>query len=120
MCIYPKRSEKLSLSTIDGDTIQFKVLASFMKEKFPYLNSFSAVDEGKIIGFLKDWMLNNGYKITCNHRMKTANKVIVEECLTDSIPKETASILEARGGTAGRREGYLAAGSLCFPSAGIR
>ena len=79
MCIYPKRSEKLSLSTIDGDTIQFKVLASFMKEKFPYLNSFSAVDEGKIIGFLKDWMLNNGYKITCNHRMKTANKVIVED-----------------------------------------
>ena len=32
-----KRSENLSLSTIDGDTIQFKVLARFMKEKFPYL-----------------------------------------------------------------------------------
>ena len=44
-----KRSENLSLSTIDGDTIQFKVLARFMKEKFPYLDSFSAVDEGKII-----------------------------------------------------------------------
>ena len=49
-----KRSENLSLSTIDGDTIQFKVLARFMKEKFPYLNSFSAVNEGEIIDCLKD------------------------------------------------------------------
>ena len=74
-----KRSENLSLSTINGDTIQFKVLARFMKEKFPYLNSFSAVDEGEIIDCLKDWMPNNGHKTTCNHRMKTGNKVIVED-----------------------------------------
>ena len=74
-----KRSENLSLSTIDGDTIQFKVLARFMKEKFPYLNSFSAVEEEEIIGFLKDWMTNNRYKTTCNHWMKTGNKVIVED-----------------------------------------
>ena len=74
-----KRSENLSLSTIDGDTIQFKVLAGFMKEKFPYLNSFSAVDEGEIIDCLKDWMPNNGHKTTCNHRMRTGNKVIVED-----------------------------------------
>ena len=75
----PKRFENLSLSTIDGDTIQFKVLGRFMKEKFPCLNSFSAVEEEEIIGFLKDWMTNNRYKTTCNHRMKTGNKVIVED-----------------------------------------
>ena len=38
-----KRYENLSLSTIDGDTIQFKVLARFMKEKFPYLDRKSVV-----------------------------------------------------------------------------
>lgn len=88
-----KRSENLSLSTIDGDTIQFKVLGRFMKEKFPCLNSFFAVEEKEIMGFLKDWMTNNGYKTTCNHRMKTGNKVIVEDAQSIHFLKKLLQFL---------------------------
>ncbi len=55
------RGEELSMATVDADIIHYNVIARFMKEKYPLLNSFRAVPEEILVKKFKAWLLNHGY-----------------------------------------------------------
>ena len=73
------RGEELSMATVDGDIIRYIVIARFMKEKYPLLNSFRAVPEEVLVKKFKAWLLNHGYQITRKHYMKSMGRNLQEE-----------------------------------------
>ena len=76
------RGEELSMATVDGDIIHYNVIARFMKEKYPLLNSFRAVPEEVLVKKFKAWLLNHGYQITRKHYMKSMGRNLQEEAGT--------------------------------------
>ena len=76
------RGEELSMATVDGDIIRYNVIARFMKEKYPLLNSFRAVPEEVLVKKFKAWLLNHGYQITRKHYMKSMGRNLQEEAGT--------------------------------------
>lgn len=73
------RGEELSMATVDVDIIHYNVIARFMKEKYPLLNSFRAVPEEVLVKKFKAWLLNHGYQITRKHYMKSMGRNLQEE-----------------------------------------
>ena len=67
------------MATVDGDIIRYIVIARFMKEKYPLLNSFRAVPEEVLVKKFKAWLLNHGYQITRKHYMKSMGRNLQEE-----------------------------------------
>ena len=76
------RGKELSLVTLDADIIYYKVVARFMKEKYPLLNSFRAVPEEVLVKKFKAWLINQGYQITRRHYMKSMGRNLQEEAGT--------------------------------------
>ena len=72
------RGKELSLVTMDADIIHYKVVARFMKEKYPLLNSFRAVPEEVLVKKFKAWLINQGYQITRRHYMKSMGRNLQE------------------------------------------
>lgn len=73
------RGKELSLATVDADIIHYNVVARFMKEKYPLLNSFRAVSEEALVKKFKAWLFNQGYQITRKHYMKSMGRNLQEE-----------------------------------------
>lgn len=73
------RGNELSMTTVDADIIHYNVVARFMKEKYPLLNSFRAVPEEDLVKKFKAWLLNHGYQITRKHYMKSMGRNFQEE-----------------------------------------
>lgn len=86
-------AERLSLSSIDGATLQYKIVARFMKERFPHTESFLQVEETELLIRLKAWMIKNGYKITCHHRTKERENGLIEEAQTIKFLKHLLRFL---------------------------
>ena len=57
------RGEELSMATVDADITYYNVIAKFMKDKYPLLDSFRAVPEEVFIKRFKAWLLKHGYHI---------------------------------------------------------
>ena len=72
----------MSLVAVDADIIHYKVVARFMKEKYPLLNSFRAVPEEVLVKKFKAWLINQGYQITRRHYMKSMGRNLQEEAGT--------------------------------------
>ena len=73
------RGEKLSMATLDGDLILYHVLAKFMKEKYPSLDSFREIPEEELVKKFKAWLFNHGYQLTRRHYMKSMGRNFQEE-----------------------------------------
>ena len=73
------RGEELSMATVDADITYYNVIAKFMKDKYPLLDSFRAVPEEVFIKRFKAWLLKHGYHITRKHYMKSMGKNLQEE-----------------------------------------
>lgn len=73
------RGEELSMSTVNGDIILYNLLARFMKDKYPFLNSFRAIPEEVLVKKFRAWLLNHGYQITRKHHMKSMGKNLQED-----------------------------------------
>ena len=73
------RGNKLSVTTVDADIIHYNVVARFMKDKYPLLNSFRAVPEEVLIKKFKAWLIDHGYQITRKHYMKSMGRNFQEE-----------------------------------------
>ena len=76
------RGKELSLATLDADIIHYNVVARFMKEKYPQLNSFRAVPKEVLVKKFKAWLINQGYQITRRHYMKSMGRNLQEEAGT--------------------------------------
>ncbi len=72
----------MNLVAVDADIIHYKVVARFMKEKYPLLNSFRAVPEEVLVKKFKAWLINQGYQITRRHYMKSMGRNLQEEAGT--------------------------------------
>ena len=73
------RGNKLSMTTVDADIILYNVVARFLKEKYPLLDSFRAVPEEVLVKKFKAWLLDHGYQITRKHFMKSMGRNLQEE-----------------------------------------
>lgn len=73
------RGNELSMTTVDADIILYNVIARFMKEKYPLLDSFRAIPEEVLVKRFKAWLLEHGYQITRKHFMKSMGRNLQEE-----------------------------------------
>lgn len=76
------RGNELSMTTVDADIILYNVVARFMKEKYPLLNSFRVAPEEVLVKKFKAWLINQGYQITRRHYMKSMGRNLQEEAGT--------------------------------------
>ena len=72
------RGNELSMTTVDADIILYNVVARFMKEKYPLLDSFRAIPEEVLVKKFKVWLLDHGYQITRKHFMKSMGRNLEE------------------------------------------
>lgn len=73
-----ERGNNLSLRTMKQEIILYNVICRFIKDQNVFI-SFFDVKQDLMMKDLKVWLLKNGYKLSCNHFIKSSGKNLVTE-----------------------------------------